>query len=1152
MSTPDQWAGLANDLDGNGTGNTALTNPMPGYGCQMTDHDSNPATPDQPTCIGYELINDLNFAGRNYRPISWVCDQHSVSDPFTGDIKGNGYRILNPRHYNVGCGNAALFKRLHGKIEGVGIVSPYFVGNDWSAGFATKLSGTIEGSYVYNPSSTSGILGNYSGMIAGNIWGPGRVVNSFARGYHNQHSGHWQHPGQNAGGLVAVWNRDNAQVASTCRNSYFSGVINHRGGGDGLLAREIRGAFPRSFNIQNCVADTTTDSGTSVVWGGAGSTNNQLYGRTYAQMIAPTGYDMPANNPFENWNTDANGDPEDVWDFGDETELPVLKGYGHDRTFPRARAQRFGQDPAHTVNLCERTLAVANEVIRQLQNDQWRQNADITEVPSEVASLEPCEESTDTRSVLVDHLRDFVVTSEDNPFRLDPERVPGDDPLTALHVDDLAYLQNARHWDFSGNSLTTLPNRIFQGVGLSQLNLSDNAITSLPPDIWADRVNPTAVQRTNEFMWLNLDGNRLTASGLPDRIFDDISYMNGLTMRSNSLAGINTRWFERMGNLGHRPPADHNIYANLGLHIEGNPLTEHYYQQRAFGDMKFDQTEYTGENPGAALLTAITARMTAFGTDTTNLRLSVTDYLTGGALRANGCPVGQTQGPPGALDIYGDPVQCEFSVRWTPPLLQGIVTTALATAPAAVTGQGSIRITFTHTSEPMVEMGMTASPVTGYQIRFRPRPDDASEPWTQQWRSAPVDITTDGEKTLIIERLEADTVYQFQMRTTSLAGPGPASSFSQGTRLRLPVVKTIKPTIREISVQAGQQVRLEVDVYSRQDTVRNDLADADGAKVVFQWSESPSGGGSFGSPSTDRRVVYTAPSLPGTYTVLAEVQPEGACTSHHTARFGLTEAARADCIATFTIRVSRAPGTPDPPPEPVNPAGLIPSSLTDNDGVAYAVFTPVQGGTFTGEGITVTTIKGAVPDGQLLGVSATASSIPVPAPIPGARMTLAGSYYEVNGVQRNGEAPVSGYMLDDPISACLPLPDMFRSDISDVVVVNRNPSDGTLGILSSKVRQTDSGLVICGSIGTLPATVAAARLGIVEATPEPPQEPGIEDLSVGAVTPGLSAAVWAMVIGAMMLASVAGISIFRRRQPIVPVGTLREASAAPSRHLADC
>ena len=147
-------------------------------------------------------------------------------------------------------------------------------------------------------------------------------------------------------------------------------------------------------------------------------------------------------------------------------------------------------------------------------------------------------------------------------------------------------------------------------------------------------------------------------------------------------------------------------------------------------------------------------------------------------------------------------------------------------------------------------------------------------------------------------------------------------------------------------------------------------------------------------------------------------------------------------------------------------------------------------------------------------------------------MTLAGSYYDVNGVQRNGEAPVSGYALDDPISACLPLPDMFRSDISDVVVVNRNPSDGSLGILSSKVRQTDGGLVVCGSIGTLPATVAAARLGIVEATPEPPQEPGIEDLSVGATSPGASAAVWAMAIGAMMLAAVVatvGITGIRRR-----------------------
>ena len=1117
-----------------GVWNAAYPNRMTGMGCPLTDHDSDPMTADEPTCVGYELLNEIDFNGTPaFYPIAWDGDAWSFGGTWNGRLKGNGYRLINMTYEDCCDGSFGMISRLgpQGRIEGLGLWNARIRSWQLTGSMVGNLQGTIIGSYYFSLHPHRATGGDSIGGMVGVV--DGTIVNSFGRGYARR-------IGQRAGGLAARLNS-----GGTCRNSFFSGFIPPYNRERALLFD----TYTSGGTITGCYGDTTTDSQTSnVISYSAPSQAQTLYGRTFAQLAAPTAYDMPmTGNPYSTWNTDEDGDgePDDVWDFGDETQLPVLKGYGHDVAFPIPLPLWRLE---HTVNLCERTLAVANEFIKHLQDDVFRPGSGVTEVPPAVASLEPCEDENDTQEVSVQYLRDLVYTTPDHPFRLDPERTDPPSPkITELDDQDLAYAWWVSHIDLSGNALTTMPPRLFSFVHLRQLDLSDNAITSLHADTFASDRVLSAADRESSYLFVNLDGNRLTEAGLPDRVFDSLSQMNSLTIRSNALAGINTRWFERLANIGRRPAGDSNILPNLGLHLDGNPITEHYYSQRAFGDLKFDETEYSGENPGAALLTAITSRLEAFGTDTTNMLVATTDYLVGGTIRTTGCPAGLTQGPPGTVDINGDPVQCEFSAHWTPPASASTVTVAFPTAPAAVTGQGSIRITFMHTSTPMVETGMTAAPVTGYQIRFRPRPTDPSEPWTQQWRSVPVDVSTDGEKTLVIDRLEADTVYEFQMRPLSAAGPGPASSFSQGTRLRLPVVSTIKPTIREISVQAGQQVRLEVDVYSRQDTVRNDLADADGAKVVFQWSESPSSGGSFGSPSTDRRVVYTAPNLPGTYTVLAEAQPEGACASHHSSRFGLTEADRAPCIATFTIRVSRAPGTAEPPPDPVNPAGLIPSSLTDNDGVAYAVFTPVDGGTFTGEGITVTAIKGAVPDGQLLGVSATASSIPVPAPIPGARMTLAGSYYEVNGVQRNGEAPVSGYALDDPISACLPLPDMFRSDISDVVVVNRNPSNGTLGILSSKVRQTDSGLVICGSIGTLPATVAAARLGIVEATPEPPQEPGIDDLSVGAVTPGAGAAVWAMVIGAMMLAAVVGIAIRRR-----PVGTHRDASAAPNQHRANC
>ena len=1143
---------LAMDEDRNGDGNpdagqdaakwnAAFPNPATGRGCRSVDHDNDAMTAEVPQCNGYEMLNDLDFTGRSFTPIAWRGFPWGVYN-YNAIFKGNGYRVIRPLFSPPALSDRqgrgkAVFNGIgsNGRVEGLGVVSPDWqsagTGAIWDGGIVGVVQGTVIGSYVVGMDANIARNANYTGGLAGRVESGGLVVNSYAV----TRAG-W--PGQNAGGLVGQFTN-----GSSCRNSYFSGE--NRGSTGGLLART------RQVNstITNCVGDTTTDSNTGHVWQFASAQQNMDFGATNAEMVAVTAYDTPAtNNPFSGWNTDEDndGEPDDVWDFGDETTLPVLKGYGHDRTFERPRpaqysvidAQGMVTTPADSVNLCTRTIAVANEIIRHLQDSDWRTtDPAITAVPADVASLTPCTSLADTRSVSVDHLRDFVVTSEANPFRLNPGRTtPASERLTALHGDDLAYLPNAGHFDLSGNALTTIPSRLFQGLKMLQLDLSDNAITSLHADTFADITAAAMDETTGNF--LNLDNNRLTASGLPDRVFDDLPHLNGISLRSNAFTAVNTRWFQSLGNLGRRATGDTMIRPYLGLQLGGNAITEHYYWQRAFDDFRMDRVEYTGANAGASLLAAIKAQMQDVNTDITNLDLDSTYHLARGALGSGNCPSDLTSGPAGSLDFQGEPVQCLVAASWTPPWQEGMsVQVRSATAASAA---ASITISFSHPTD----LGITA-----YQVRYRKRTNDPGAAWTEQWRVLPVDLSTAGAKTFTVDGLERDTTYEFQIRAISNGVPGPARALTHGTTATLPTVNKIQPTIREVSVLAGQQVRLAVDIYGRQDDLNNDLAND--AAVVFRWSENPSGGGTFGSPSSDRRVSYTAPSLPGTYTVTAEAQPDGVCAGHHNSRTTITAADRAPCIATFTIRVSRAPGTAEPPAEPVNPAGLIPTSLTDNDGVAYAVFTPVDGGTFTGEGITVTAIKGAVPDGQLLGVSAIASSIPVPVPIPGARMTLAGSYYEVNGVQRNGEAPVSGYALDDPISACLPLPVMFRADISDVVVVNRNASDGTLGILSSKVRQTESGLVVCGSVGTLPATVAAARLGIVEATPEPPQEPGIDDLSVGAVTPGAGAAAWVMVLGAMMLAAVAIATLLRHRRTDAPVGTHRDASAAPNQHRAN-
>ena len=449
---------------------------------------------------------------------------------------------------------------------------------------------------------------------------------------------------------------------------------------------------------------------------------------------------------------------------------------------------------------------------------------------------------------------------------------------------------------------------------------------------------------------------------------------------------------------------------------------------------------------------------------------------------------------------------------------------------AVQSGRGSLRVKFTH--NPMREDEPFT--VLRYEYRYRERPANPMDPWgssdSEQWRTASLDLSATGPKTFDIYGLEPETIYQVQLRASSLALPAVLSG-TGGTWTSLPEINEIKPSITEVSVRAGDTIRLEVNVYGLADVLDNKLPAVDGSKLIFTWTEDPTGG-SFEAPGDTRRVMYTAPSLPGTYTVTSEAQPDGICTDHHNTTFDISDEDRMKCQAVFTVRVSRVPTEAGPQPDPVNPAGLIPSSLTDNAGVAYAVFTPVDGGTFSGEGVTVSAEPGAIPDQQLLGVAATVSPVPVPEPTPGTKLTLSGRFYDINGVQRVGDAPVSGYTLDDPLSVCLPLPDMFRANISDIVIVNRS-TEGSLGILASTLRQSGGALTVCGRIGQLPATVAVAKMGVVEAPPEPIDPITGETPPTGATAPSNNTATMAFVLGAAVLAGAAGaagINAIRRRR----------------------
>ena len=441
-------------------------------------------------------------------------------------------------------------------------------------------------------------------------------------------------------------------------------------------------------------------------------------------------------------------------------------------------------------------------------------------------------------------------------------------------------------------------------------------------------------------------------------------------------------------------------------------------------------------------------------------------------------------------------------------------------------GRGSLRVAFTH--NPMYQ-GASFT-VLRYEYRYRLRPTDSTTEWgtsgTEAWRTASLDLTDPGEKSFDIFGLETETVYQVQLRATSVARAN-VLTLTGGTSINLPEISSIKPTITEINMRAGEQVRLEVDIFGLADILDNALYGKTGSKLFFTWSDDSSGG-SFAEPNDQRRVTYTAPGLPGTYRIMAEAGPDGICKDHHNTNFGISDADRADCRATITVRVSRAATPGEPATEPINPAGPIPTSLSDSAGANYDVFTPVNGGTFAGAGIRVTAAKGAVPDRQLIGVRADASEVQPPAPTPGARMSISGTLFDISAVDASGQS-VDRFALDDPLTACMPLPEAFRSNISDVVMVERK-GDGSYGILSSKLRQAGGDLHVCGQVSTLPTTIGVAKLGVVPEPPAPvaPVNGVPEPPETGATAPSYTLALLALIAGVLLLTGMRGIRRIRQ------------------------
>ena len=357
-------------------------------------------------------------------------------------------------------------------------------------------------------------------------------------------------------------------------------------------------------------------------------------------------------------------------------------------------------------------------------------------------------------------------------------------------------------------------------------------------------------------------------------------------------------------------------------------------------------------------------------------------------------------------------------------------------------------------------------------------------------------------------------------------------------------VLRIEPSIRGVSLRLGVPVRLSVEVYGRQDIRDDSLADRH--NVTFEWtteelthqpslgvgrfSESPSSGQSRpenGLPD-DRRVIYHAPVVSGRYLVTAIVDPGTECVPK---RAGETEEdVLRRCSAVFEVTVLRSSAAVETKPEPRNPAGAIPTILTDSDGNQYEVFTPEGGGTFTEDTSSLKAGPGVVPNGEVVGLRISEGGSASNEGKTYQRYNLGGSWYEISVVDASNTS-VSSYGLSDAVEVCIPLPDALRSNISDLALVAVN-SDGSLTILSSIVRISASGTKVCGNLSSIPAKVAVGTAG--SPAPLPTEVPDAGDASdlpeTGGAAPSSDGMLWALMLGLAIVVSGYGVLRAARRR----------------------
>ena len=342
---------IRHDLDGDGVSTAAgylaaFTTPAVGMGCPDTDHDGDLNTPAEPTCIGYELADNLTFDENGDGQMTsagdptywnggagWTPLGDTNSTMFTAVFEGNG-KTISRLFINRASEAQGLFGAIsaEGEVWNLGLPNVNVTGRNFVGGLAGLMDGEVTSSYV-----TGSVTGSDNvGGLAGRAGGGSSVTTSYS-------TAGVTGAAISAGGLIGY-------SYATVTASYATGSVvgsNNVGGlvgvnaagssGDGsIIASYATGAVtssasPAGPHLGGLAGDsnsTTTNSYWDVTTTGIADDSDAAtgVGKTTSDLKTPIAYGS-GQAIYANWNVDVDGQggADDPWDFGTPNQYPALK-----------------------------------------------------------------------------------------------------------------------------------------------------------------------------------------------------------------------------------------------------------------------------------------------------------------------------------------------------------------------------------------------------------------------------------------------------------------------------------------------------------------------------------------------------------------------------------------------------------------------------------------------------------------------------------------------------------------------------------------------------------------------------------------------------------------------------------------------------------